>query len=332
MKSIETLVTGSFGYVGSHFANALHARGDAFVNYDNLSTGFKELEIGGKSYIADINDTEQLSKVFSDHQVDSVVHFAASSQVGESNQNPGKYYSNNVAGTLNLLKVMEQHNVKDIVFSSTAAVFGNPEYTPIDESHSKNPINVYGRSKLMMEAIIEDFCKIHGFRAISLRYFNAAGAHPLAEIGEMHDPETHLIPLVLQAGSGKRDDIKIFGSDYDTKDGTCIRDYIHVMDLADAHIRALDHLKKQSPGYCENFNLGNGQGYSVNEVIQTAQKVVAGDNKEIKVIAAERRSGDPAVLVADSTKAQNILDWRPKYADLETIIQHAWDFEKNWKS
>jgi UDP-glucose 4-epimerase len=251
------------------------------------------------------------------------MHFAAFTYVGESVEDPQKYYMNNVKNTLNLLQVMLEENVKRFVFSSTCATYGNPVEIPITENHPQNPINPYGRGKLIVEQILKDYSDAYGLKYASLRYFNAAGADPDCEIGELHDPETHLIPLVLDAASAKREDIKIFGTDYDTPDGTCIRDYIHVTDLADAHILALEYLNRG--GNSDVFNLGNGSGFSVKEVIETARKITG---KQIKEIEVERRPGDPPILIGSSKKAMEILKWKPKYHDLSQIIETAWKWHE----
>lgn len=254
------------------------------------------------------------------------MHFASYIQVGESVQKPAMYYQNNVANTLNLLQVMAEFKVQRFIFSSTAATFGEPQYTPIDEQHPQQPINPYGRSKWLIEQALPDFDQAYGMKSVCLRYFNAAGADPDGELGERHEPETHLIPLVLQAASGRRKNISVFGTDYDTSDGTCIRDYIHVQDLCEAHWLALQYL--QQGGVSKNFNLGNGQGFSVKQVIDTAKAITS---KHIEVVYASRRAGDPARLVADSSAAQNTLGWTPKYADIKVIVGDAWRWEKSPK-
>lgn len=270
----------------------------------------------------DIADRLVLDKLFSAHEFDAVMHFASFIQVGESVLEPAKYYQNNVSNTLNLLNAMLAHGVKNFIFSSTAATFGEPNYVPIDERHPQQPINPYGRSKLMIEQALADYDQAYGLRSVCLRYFNAAGAHPEALLGERHDPETHLIPLVLQAASGRRAAISVFGRDYDTPDGTCIRDYIHVLDLADAHWLALKYLAQG--GASNAFNLGNGDGYSVQAVIDTALAVTG---RPIRVLDQPRRAGDPARLVADVAKCREVLGWKPVYADLARIIEHAWRWE-----
>ena len=269
-----------------------------------------------------LGDPAVLDHVFSNYSIDAVMHFAAFIEVGESVRDPARYYQNNVMNTLILLDAMRQHDVSHFIFSSTAAIFGEPEYSPIDESHSKSPINPYGRSKLMVEHILQDYDKAYGLKSTCLRYFNAAGADPEGELGERHNPETHLIPLILQAASGRRDDIKVFGNDYPTHDGTCVRDYIHINDLCEAHLLALKRM--QQTGNSASYNLGNGQGFSVQQVIDATRKVTG---RDFKVSLDERRPGDPAVLVADSKLAQQQLGWQPLYPDLESIIETAWQWE-----
>ncbi|MCK7546983.1 UDP-glucose 4-epimerase GalE [Marinobacter koreensis] len=329
---MDLLVVGGAGYIGSQMTKQLVRGGHSVVVLDNLSTGFRSLTKYGDLVIGDLNDIELLDTLFSKKKFDGVLHFAANSQVGESVRSPAKYYSNNVAGTLNLLDAMIKHNVANLVFSSTAATFGNPEYTPIDEAHPQVPINPYGRSKLMVEEILRDYCAAYGLRSVCLRYFNACGADPEGELGECHDPETHLIPLILQAASGRRDSIMVFGRDYPTEDGTCVRDYVHIEDLCSAHSLALKKLIDGEFDGFSAFNLGNGAGFSVDEVIRVASNVVAEDGKRIIVREGERRPGDPAVLVADATQARLQFGWKPAYADLETIIRHAWCWEKNLTS
>jgi len=264
-----------------------------------------------------------LDRLFADHVFDVVMHFASSILVGESVSDPAKYYRNNVSNTQNLLDAMIKHDVKQFIFSSTAAIFGEPEYMPIDETHPKAPINPYGRSKWMVDQMLEYYGRAYDMKAICLRYFNAAGADPDGEVGERHDPETHLIPLVLQVASGKRDAITVFGRDYDTEDGTCIRDYIHVNDLCEAHWLAIQSLREHGEG--RRFNLGNGNGFSVQQVIDVCRDVTG---RDIRVVEGERREGDPAVLVADASRARSELGWQPRYDDLQSIVSHAWQWEK----
>lgn len=317
------LVTGGAGYIGSHTVSELLDRGEEVVVVDHLGQGHREALRGGKLYEGDIRDRQFMEQVFRENQIESVIHFAASSLVGESMQQPGKYYDNNVYGTLCLLEVMNAYNVKRIVFSSTAATYGEPEKVPIVEGDRTEPTNTYGETKLAMERMMRWFDQAHGIKYVSLRYFNAAGAHVSGVIGEDHSPETHLIPLVLQAALKQREYISVFGEDYPTEDGTCVRDYIHVTDLADAHILAVQYLRD---GQESNFfNLGSGRGFSVKEVIETAGKVTG---LEIPVRVEARRSGDPAVLVASSEKARTQLGWKPKYDNLETIVQTAWNWHQ----
>lgn len=322
------LVVGGAGYIGAHMVKNLVKAGNNVVVLDNLSTGFRELAFYGELVVGDLGDSHFLERIFSKYQFDAVMHFAASSLVGESVTDPSKYYRNNVASTLNLLDAMVRYSVKNFIFSSTAATFGEPVYTPIDEAHPQQPINPYGASKLMVERILQDYASAYGLNSVCLRYFNACGADPEGELGECHDPETHLIPLVLQAASGRREAITVFGRDYATDDGTCIRDYIHIVDLCAAHALALEYLASGKGKGALSFNLGNGQGFSVKQVIEVAQKVVAEDERQIVVNEGERRAGDPAVLVADAKQAREVLGWRPEYADLETIVRHAWAWEK----
>jgi UDP-glucose 4-epimerase len=318
----KILVVGGAGYIGSHMVKLLTRRDYSVVTLDNLSSGFRDAVLGGEFVEGDINDSSLLDNLFSQHQFDGVMHFASYIQVGESVQNPAKYYRNNVSNTLNLLDAMVKHGVKAFIFSSTAAIFGEPDYSPIDEKHSTDPINPYGRTKLMVEQALVDYENAYGLKSVCLRYFNAAGADPDGELGERHEPETHLIPLILQAASGRRDSIKIFGQDYDTKDGTCVRDYIHINDLCEAHILGLERLWNGHGSI--SYNLGNGLGFTVQEVIDAARRV---SGRDFKVIKEGRREGDPARLLADSQKAKQALGWFPQYADLDTIIRHAWDWE-----
>lgn len=321
MKNL--LVTGGAGYIGSHMVLMLTQMGFKVTVVDDLSNGHRDHVIGAEFHQINIADKQGLSALFSNTQFEAVLHFASSILVGESMVEPDKYYQNNVANSLVLLDTMLSHGVKNLVFSSTAAIFGEPLYTPIDTKHPKIPLNTYGRSKNMLEQILADYDSAYGLKSVCLRYFNAAGADPESRIGESHDPETHLIPLLLQVASGKRQSIQVFGRDYDTADGTCIRDYIHVTDLCSAHVLALDHLKTHQAS--AQFNLGNGRGYSVQEVISAVEHVTG---KNLNVIDAPRRKGDPAVLIADSGEAEKVLSWQQKYADLHTIIEHAWAWEQ----
>lgn len=316
---MNILVVGCAGYIGSHMVSVLMERGHQVVVLDNLSTGHRDAVLAGHFVPADLADSAEVDAIFNANRFDAVMHFASSSQVGESMQNPGLYYRNNVSNTLNLLDAMVKHKVRHFIFSSSAAVFGEPESVPIAESHPMQPINPYGKTKSMVESILADYDSAHGLKSICLRYFNAAGAHPGAILGERHDPETHLIPLVLQAANGQRNYIQIFGSDYDTEDGTCVRDYIHIMDLCEAHLLALEKLRRDEQS--KAYNLGNGQGYSVKQVITAASRVVG---HAIPVRYAPRRAGDPARLTADASLALKELGWQPRYPQLETIIEHAW--------
>jgi len=323
---MKVLVVGGAGYIGSHMVKMLSLAGHDVVTLDNLSNGYKDAVKYGEFIEGDIADAELLNNLFSKTAFDGVMHFASYIQVGESVEKPSMYYKNNVTNTQVLLDAMLEHGIKSFIFSSTAATFGEPEYIPIDEAHPQKPINPYGHSKLMVEQILADFDHAYGLKSVSLRYFNAAGADAEGELGERHIPETHLVPLVLQAASGRRDNIAIFGTDYDTPDGTCVRDYIHINDLCSAHLLGLEHLV--AGGESKAYNMGNGQGYSIKEVIDVAKKIT-GNDFEVKL--AERRDGDPAKLVADSTLLQKELGWSPQYTDLETIIRHAWEWEQKYQ-
>jgi UDP-glucose 4-epimerase len=317
------LVTGGAGYIGSHVNKELNKQGYETVVLDNLSYGHDDFVKWGILERVDLSNTREIRRIFQDYCLEAVMHFAAFTYVGESVQDPQKYYLNNLRNTLNLLESMLEFDVEKLVFSSTCATYGNPTEIPITEEHPQNPINPYGKGKHMVEQILTDYSSAYGLRCASLRYFNAAGADPEGELGERHDPETHLIPLVLDAASGKREDIKIFGTDYPTDDGTCIRDYIHVTDLADAHIKALKYL--EDGGKSDVFNLGNGNGFSVKEVIEEARKVTG---RKIKATETDRRPGDPPILVGSSKKAREILKWQPKYDELTRIIKTAWEWHE----
>lgn len=320
---IPILVTGGAGYVGSHACKALASLGYQPIVYDNLICGHTDAVKWGPLEVGDIADRGTLDAVIKRHQPQAVMHFAAFTYVGESVADPGKYYRNNVAGTLSLLEAMRDHGVERLVFSSTAATYGTPRTVPIPEDASKDPINPYGRSKLTAERMIADFANAHGLRASILRYFNAAGADPDGELGECHDPESHLIPLAMQAVTGDGPALTLFGNDYPTPDGTCIRDYIHVSDIADAHVRALAQLE-----HCEGadaFNLGTGRGVSVSEVL-AAVGLIAG--KPVPYSIGRRREGDPSELVSDPAKAMRELAWRPLHSDLEAIIATAWAWHR----
>ena len=319
---MKVLVVGGAGYIGSHMVKMLGQMQAQVTTLDDLSSGHRDAVLCGEFIQGHCGDRALLDRVLS-QGFDAVMHFASFIQVGESVQHPDKYYANNLVHTLTLLDAMRAHGVNKFIFSSTAATFGEPLRTPIDEQHPQNPINPYGRSKWMVEQVLADYERAYGFASVSLRYFNAAGADPEGQLGERHEPETHLIPLVLQAASGRRPHISVFGRDYDTPDGTCIRDYIHIQDLCSAHRLGLQSLMKG--GGRQAYNLGNGNGFSVQEVIDTAQKVTG---RKVPVVDAPRRSGDPARLVADARLAREKLGWQPQFADLSTIIEHAWHWEQ----
>lgn len=320
---MKVLVVGGAGYIGSHMVRMLIDRGHQPVVFDNLSTGYRDAVPGDALVEGDLAEAADLDAMFRAHRFDGVMHFASFIQVGESVREPAKYYRNNIANTLNLLDAMRRHGANHFIFSSTAAIFGEPDYVPIDERHPRRPINPYGFSKFAIEQVLADYDRAYGLRSTCLRYFNAAGADPEGRLGERHEPETHLIPLVLQAASGRRSHIDVFGQDYDTPDGTCVRDYIHVVDLCDAHLLALDRLRGGAPSTA--YNLGNGNGFSVKEVIQTSERVAG---IAIATHYAGRRAGDPARLVADARLARADLGWRPNYDSLETIVRHAWAWER----
>lgn len=323
---MKTLVLGGAGYIGSHTVYELIEKGCETVIIDSLETGHMgAVHPKAKFYKGDIRDADFLDTVFENEKdIDTVIHFAAYSLVGESMTNPLKYYRNNMYGTMVLLEAMVRHGIDKIVFSSTAATYGEPEKTPILETDRTVPTNTYGETKLSMEKMFKWTGAAHNIRYVSLRYFNACGAHTNGMIGEDHSPETHLIPLILQVPGGKRDSISIFGTDYDTPDGTCIRDYIHVMDLAQAHILAAEYL--MNGGKSDVFNLGNGVGHSVRQVIETAKAVTG---FPIKTVLGDRRAGDPAILIASSEKAKSILGWKPVHNELDEIIGTAWTWHKN---
>lgn len=323
MKNI--LVIGGAGYIGSHMVRMLAKQGYSPVVFDNLSKGHREAVANYPFELGDLGDKARLTEVFKKYGIEAVMHFAAFAEVGESVKEPSKYYHNNVAKVLDLLDALVENDIKYFVFSSTAATFGEPIRPKIDESHPQNPINPYGNTKLMVEKILADFDTAYGLKATALRYFNASGADDSGEIGESHNPETHLIPIVLQAAAGKRVSIKMFGTDYPTPDGTCVRDYVHVNDLARAHILALEKMFKDNVS--ERFNLGSGNGFSVAEIVKEAKRITGID---FTVEKAPRRDGDPAVLVADSAKAERILGWKPQY-NLTRIIETAWNWEQHRK-
>jgi len=313
------LVVGGAGYIGSHMTDYLQREGYNPIVLDDLSSGHRDAVLHAEFVEGNILDSQLLDKLFSTYQIHAVMHFASFIQVGESVQHPAKYYQNNVSGTLNLLTAMLKHRVNKFIFSSTAAVYGEPKYTPIDEKHPILPINPYGHSKQMVEQMLEDFSRSYDFNYATLRYFNAAGADPAGKLHERHEPETHLIPLVLQVAAGKREAITLYGQDYPTIDGSCIRDYIHVIDLCSAHLLAMQQLETGVKSCA--YNLGTGHGYSVLQLIDTASRVT---QKNIPIIYGERRAGDSAILIADPTAAMQELNWQPQYSDLETIIKHAW--------
>lgn len=318
------LICGGAGYIGSHINKLLSQKGYETVVFDNLVYGHREAVKWGTFVQGDLSNEVDIESIFQSCQIDAVLNFAAYAYVGESVEEPEKYYYNNVVNTLNLLKIMRKYGCDKIIFSSTCATYGEPESVPITEEQRQNPINPYGATKLMVERIFQDYSKAYGLQFVVLRYFNAAGADPDGEIGESHLPETHLIPLVLDAASGRRSEIKVFGTDYATRDGSCIRDYIHVMDLANAHLLALKHLEKN--GKSEFFNLGNERGTSVLEVIEAVKKVTG---KEFAVAYTERRPGDPAILVGSCKKAKRILGWEARYPDIKDIVVHAWNWHEN---
>lgn len=319
---MKILVVGGAGYIGSHMVKMLLESGHQVITFDNLSTGYRDAVCGGEFVLGDLANPDELTAAFASYQPDAVMHFASYIQVGESVRHPDKYYRNNFSNTLNLLDAMVAHQCKYFIFSSTAAIFGEPEYVPIDERHPKNPLNPYGKSKWMVEQALADYDHAFGLKSVCLRYFNAAGADPQGQLGERHNPETHLIPLILRVASGRLPHISVFGQDYDTPDGTCIRDYIHIVDLCSAHMRALEWL--MSNGKSSAFNLGNGLGFSVRQVIDIAGQVTG---KPIHVQHGERRPGDPARLVADSTLARQVLGWQPAFSSLEQIVADAWRWE-----
>ncbi len=321
----QVAVIGGAGYIGSHTAMALESAGYELAVFDNLSTGHADFLRFGSHVVGDLHDPQALDAFFAARKIKTVMHFAACIDVGESVRDPAKYYRNNIANVVNLLDACHTYEVEQIIFSSTCATYGTPTVLPLTEDHPQYPVNPYGRTKLAVEWMLRDYAEAYGLNICSLRYFNAAGAapHPLNPgIGERHSPETHLIPLALKAAGNPEKSLHLFGTDYDTRDGTCIRDYIHVCDLAEAHLLAMRYL--ESGGRRTAFNLGNGQGYSVREVLDCAQKVTG---LPIRVIEAARRPGDPAVLVGDASRAAVELGWHPAYADLESIIQSAWDWE-----
>ncbi len=324
---MHVLAVGGAGYIGSHMVKRLLQDGHEVTTLDDLSSGHREAVLGGNFVQGNLADRGMLNDLFRSTQFDGVMHFASFIQVGESMHAPGKYYRNNLAGTLNLLDAMVVNGANNLIFSSTAAIFGQPLRVPIDEAHPQSPINPYGRSKWMVEQMLGDFERAHGLRSVCLRYFNAAGADPEGMIGEWHEPETHLVPLVLQAASGRLDSVTIYGRDYDTPDGTCIRDYIHVADLTGAHMAALRHLR--AGGTSEIFNCGYGRGFSVLEVID-AVKRAAGSDFDVRL--APRRPGDPAIVVAATERIRKALGWVPRHDSLDAIVRHALRWEERLSS
>lgn len=320
----KILIIGGAGFIGSHLVKMLSHKGYQVTTLDDLSSGHQEAVLSGELVIGNCGDLDTLSTLMS-RGFDVVIHFASLIEVNESINQPHKYYLNNFVNTVSLLNTMRTHGINKFIFSSTAAIFGEPQYTPIDELHPQQPINPYGRTKLMVEQLLSDYENAYGFKSICLRYFNAAGADPDGQLGERHNPETHLIPLVLQAASGRRSNISVYGKDYDTPDGTCIRDYIHVQDLCTAHLLALESLINGCNS--NQYNLGNGNGFSVQEVIRTAEQVTG---RKISIIDAPRRRGDPARLVADSRRARTELGWQPQFPELTKIIEHAWNWEQKY--
>ena len=322
---MAVLVCGGAGYIGSHAVHVLIEKGEEVIIVDNLQTGHRAaLHPKAKFYEGDIRDAAVLDKIFTENNIEAVIHFAANSLVGESMEKPLLYFNNNVYGMQVLLEGMVKHGVDKIVFSSTAATYGEPKRVPIHEDDETNPTNTYGETKLTMEKMMKWVSRANGVRYVSLRYFNAAGALPDGSIGEDHKTETHLIPLILQVPTGRRDHITVFGDDYPTPDGTCLRDYIHVVDLADAHVLALEYLRKG--GASDIFNLGNGQGFSVKEMIAAAEKATG---RSIKVEIGARRAGDPAQLIASSEKARSVLGWKPQFTDVEQVIGTAWKWHES---
>jgi UDP-glucose 4-epimerase len=323
MKDCSVLVVGGAGYIGAHMVGVLLKAKFKVITLDNLSTGHRELHPGGLLIEGSLGDAKLLDNIFSTQRIDAVMHFAAYSLVGESVADPLKYYRNNLAATTELLDAMKRHNINRFIFSSTAAVYGEPNQVPISEDHPCAPTNPYGATKLAVERMLQDCAAAHNLKFMALRYFNAAGADESGKLGERHEPETHLIPLILKVATAEREHVKIFGTDYPTPDGTCIRDYIHVGDLAQAHLLALDALLSGKDSGI--YNLGNSRGYSVRQVIEAARRVTG---HEIPAVESDPRSGDPAILVADSAKIREELGWQPRFEDLENMIQSAWDWHQ----
>ena len=320
---MKILLVGGAGYIGSHMIKRFQQTDHQIEILDNLSTGYEENVQNYKFHKCDLSNKEQTHQILKDNKYDVIMHFASFINVGESYDNPKKYYENNVTNTLNLLDCMVDLKISKFIFSSTAAVYGEPSLIPIDEEQPLKPVNPYGNTKAIVENILAEYDKAYGLKYISLRYFHACGAHVDGTIGERHDPETHLIPLILQAASGRIENITIYGSDYPTKDGTCIRDYVHVMDLVEAHLLALDNLAINQTSNI--FNIGSNNGFSVNDIIQVAEEV---SKKKIPTIIGSKRKGDPSKLVADNKKISRELNWNPQYSDLKTIISTAWNWEQ----
>ncbi len=320
---MNVLVIGGAGYIGSHMVRFLDKAGHKTWVLDNLSTGFMQAVTAGELVVGDMNDSALVKSILGDNKIDIVMHFAACALVGESCENPAKYYQNNVVNTLLMLEAMRETNVRKIVFSSTCATYGVPKNMPISESTPQQPVNPYGFTKLVIERALRDYSKAHHFGYAALRYFNAAGASPIGGIGEDHTPESHLIPIVLQVALGQREKVTVFGSDWPTPDGSCVRDYIHVDDLADAHLRAMERLQH---GKGIEVNLGTGTGFSVRQIIETCREVSGID---IASVDGERRAGDPPELVADASKAKDVLGWEPKYTSPQPIIKTAWEWHRN---
>ena len=319
---MHILVCGGAGYIGSHMVQLLLERGHDVTVFDNLSTGHRDAVVGGSFEFGDLADSEALDRVLQSRSFDAVMHFAAFIRVEESVAQPGKYYRNNFCNTLNLLEALVRNGVRRFIFSSTAAVYGEPQYVPVDEKHPRNPINPYGTSKRMVEDALFDYAAAYGLQSVPLRYFNAAGADPQARLGPRHDPLTHLIPLVLRAAAGVNPNIRVFGRDYPTPDGTALRDYIHVSDLCEAHLAAIDYLR--NGGETRAFNLGVGRGYSVQEVVDSVRRVTG---RDFEVVTEGRRPGDPAQLFSDPSLANNVLGWKARYTEIDTIVQHAWAWQ-----
>lgn len=318
------LVTGGAGYIGSHVVRELALSGYHPVVLDHLGEGHREAVVAGDFVLGNLSDESVLDSLFSQHAVDGVMHFASRCYVGESVENPQLYYEENVLGALTLFRVMKRHGVSRFVLSSSCAVYGSPRHIPIDEEHPRNPVNPYGETKYFVERVLSDYDQAYGFPFTALRYFNAAGASLDGKIGESHDPETHLIPLVLRVAKGEAAEVTVYGDDYATRDGTCVRDYVHVLDLASAHIAAYEWLKQGKAS--DSFNLGTGYGYTVKEMVSAAERVTG---RKVASRVAERRSGDPPELVADASKAAILLGWTPRYSELETIVETAWRWEQN---